>query len=98
MEITHIPHIIRSTFNDLDMVGFVYGEFFAVGSASGPLAPSFEDRGPVYPGAVLKLAYNYDTDEYASQTGGWFATVVRVNRKSITVKSHDTNTNRRIEL
>lgn len=92
------PHVIKSTFNGLDMLGFVTGEFFRCGSASGPLAPSFTDDGEAAPGRVLRLAYNYDTDEYASRTGGWECNIVRVNRKSITVRSQSTGNTRRIEL
>lgn len=91
-------HRIRSTFNGLDMIGTVHDGFFRCGSASGPLAPSFTDEGILKVGDVLTLAFNYDTNEYASQTGGWQCEVVRINRQSVTVNSSRTGVNRRITL
>lgn len=91
------PHTIRSTFNHLDMVGIVYGEFFRVGSASGPLATQFTDEGTTKVGDKLTLAYNFDTDSYALRTGGWKCTVKRINKRTITVQSDTTNAMHRVE-
>lgn len=80
------PHHLRSTFNALDTFGFVSSDgFYSIGSASGPVSPMFDDLGELTLGTELKLAYNYATEEYAIQAGGWKCTVQRINRKSITV-------------
>lgn len=84
------PHRLRSTHNALDSIGFVSTDergvsFYRIASATGPVEPMFEDLGELTPGTELKLPFNYETDEYASQFGGWPCLVVRINRKSVTV-------------
>lgn len=87
-------HHLRSRFNALDSFAVVWelphGDgtstaYFRMGTASGPVEPMFEDLGELKVGAELRLAYNYATNEYMNQTGGWLVTVKRINQKSITV-------------
>jgi hypothetical protein len=69
--------------NDRDMIARVTddGQFWQAGSASGPVQ-GFATPRPCAPGATLTLSYNYAADEY----GSWPVAVVRVNRKSVTVR------------
>lgn len=83
------PHMIGSVVNELTMIGTVSGGFFRVGSASGPLEPSFIDYGPVVKGSRFYLGYNYATGEYVNQTGGWHVEAVRINAKTVTVREVD---------
>ena len=83
------PHVLTSSYNQLDAIGLVHGDFYSIMSASGPVKPIYDDRGPVEVGMNLRLPYNYATDEYATQNGGWPVTVIRINRKSVTVKAQD---------
>lgn len=99
------PHRLTAMFNNLDSIGQVWSldgndtpTMFSCMSASGPIAPIYTDNGPITVGQTLTLPYNYDTDEYANQNGGWACTVVRINRKTVTVKSHATGKSHRIEF
>jgi hypothetical protein len=95
------PRVIKNHTNDCDMVGFVSsdGLFFRVASASGPMGTgtNFYDGGPLEPGRVLRLSYNYITNEYCSQDG-WACVVERINRKSFTVSDFITRQQARIEF
>lgn len=99
------PHRLTATHNGFDSIGLVYsldGEdqptMFSIMTASGPIEPIYKDRGPIEKGQRLSLPYNYETDEYATLTGGWMVEVIRVNRKSVTVKAMNTGKTYRVEF
>lgn len=99
-------HHLKANSNGLDSFGFVWtldGEhngtkMFSMGSATGPVSPIYKDMGPLKAGVQLKLAFDYDTNDYAVKTGGWSCEVVRINVKTVTVKSLATNRTHRLDL
>lgn len=93
-----VVHHLRATYNGLDSLGYVWQltrgdgtttDYFSAGSASGPVAPIYQDMGVLTPGTELALPYNYATNQYANKTGGWHVVVKRVNQKSVTVVDAD---------
>jgi hypothetical protein len=78
-----------------DMVALVNTDqdgqsWFNVMSASGPVSDSWTVVGPITVGMTLSLRYNYDTDAYMVPDTVWKCEVVRINRKTLTVKSAET--------
>lgn len=92
-----------------DMVAIVHTvdghDMFQCMTCSGPVdtAGGWRVTGPVVKGDVLRLAYNYDTDDYVPaserEAGNyWCATVVRINRLSITVRSNLTGNKHKVQF
>lgn len=97
---THRPvSRIRTPYGD--MIGYVTktddGEFYQVASASG-MVPKDWDTFPLTPGESIFLSYNYDDEEYTPSDVSWGCDIVRINGKSVTVRSHTSGVNHRIKL
>lgn len=83
-------HMIAHVF-EADEHGTVY---WRAGSASGPMGTGWKDLGKLTPGQSITLGFNYDTDDY----GTWPCTIIRVNRKTVTVQSVRTDVTHRVEI
>lgn len=86
-------HMIATVYDLFPVDGEVV-PYWSAGSASGPMRDFATDMGELLPGDTLNLSYDYEAGDY----GLFRCTVLRVNRKSVSVQSHQTGATVKVTL